>query len=87
MRGFRLGRRGFSCMGEGGTTCWELKQDEINFDSWVEQRFESLTLDDLRECATHLLESNPDDIEASFVDGLVHSKPSQKRTKTEPSPK
>ncbi|KAH3703491.1 hypothetical protein DPMN_078528 [Dreissena polymorpha] len=38
--------------------------------------FESLTLGDLRECATHLVKSSPDDIEASYVDEFVHSKPS-----------
>ncbi|KAH3774042.1 hypothetical protein DPMN_175413 [Dreissena polymorpha] len=36
--------------------------------------FESLTLDDLQKCATHLVESYPDDIEASFVDASVQFK-------------
>ena len=36
--------------------------------------FESLTLDDLQKCATHLMESYPDDIEASFVDEFVQFK-------------
>jgi hypothetical protein len=36
--------------------------------------FESLTLDDLQKCATHLVESYPDDIEASFVDEFVQFK-------------
>ncbi|KAH3861304.1 hypothetical protein DPMN_024231 [Dreissena polymorpha] len=33
--------------------------------------FESLILDDLRKCVTHLVESYPDDIEASIVDEFV----------------
>jgi len=36
--------------------------------------FQSLTLDDLRKCATHLVESYPDDLEASFVDEFVQFK-------------
>ncbi|KAH3782286.1 hypothetical protein DPMN_160199 [Dreissena polymorpha] len=36
--------------------------------------FESLTLDHLWKCATHLVESYPDDIEASLVDEFVQSK-------------
>ncbi|KAH3850718.1 hypothetical protein DPMN_093191 [Dreissena polymorpha] len=36
--------------------------------------FEFLTLDDLQKCATHLVESYPDDIEASFVDEFVQFK-------------
>ena len=37
-------------------------------------KFESLTLHDLRKCATHLVESYPDDIKASFVDEIVQLK-------------
>lgn len=36
--------------------------------------FQSLTLDDLRKCATNLVESYPDDLEASFVDEFVQFK-------------
>ncbi|KAH3800041.1 hypothetical protein DPMN_153666 [Dreissena polymorpha] len=36
--------------------------------------FESLTLNDLRKCATHLLESYPDEIDVSSVDELVQFK-------------
>ncbi|KAH3782243.1 hypothetical protein DPMN_160155 [Dreissena polymorpha] len=36
--------------------------------------FESLTLDDLRKCATHLVEYYPDDIGASLVDEFVQFK-------------
>ncbi|KAH3782287.1 hypothetical protein DPMN_160200 [Dreissena polymorpha] len=36
--------------------------------------FESLTLDHLRKCATHLLVSYPDDVEASLVDEFVQFK-------------
>jgi hypothetical protein len=36
--------------------------------------FQSLTLDDLRKYATHLVESYPDDLEASFVDEFVQFK-------------
>ncbi len=37
-------------------------------------QFESLKLDDLRKCATHLVESYPDGIESSFVDEFVQFK-------------
>ncbi|KAH3796761.1 hypothetical protein DPMN_150332 [Dreissena polymorpha] len=36
--------------------------------------FESLTVDDLRKCAMHLVESYPDGIEASFVDEFFQFK-------------
>jgi hypothetical protein len=36
--------------------------------------FESLILDDLRKCATHLVASYPDDFVALFVDELVKFK-------------
>ena len=36
--------------------------------------FQSLTLDDLRKCTTHLVESYPDDLEASLVDEFIQFK-------------
>ncbi|KAH3875530.1 hypothetical protein DPMN_038798 [Dreissena polymorpha] len=36
--------------------------------------FESLTFGDLRKCATHLVDSYLDDIEASFLDAFFQFK-------------